>query len=301
MNKKEFGALVRALREDHLDQNANKWTRKKLSEAMSSYPGIVLDDEAIGKIERGQRKNITSQELVAFANALQLTSVEREAFFQASLGTDDIFEKNFGGQTPDQILKKLVKSLQGTRVPFFICDQFNDIVAANRAIVDLLQFTPELIQEAVHHPIGLNALRIVFDPELGFRKLVSGELWNQLAFFEIQWFRGDTLQYRNSPYFKYLLKYLLKYREFRWRWREVYWEQEDWYGHYQMYCYAHPKAGDICYGAIHSRALTPVGPLVTIMYIPHTVETSIYFESLMQNGGANIQLFPTWPDKNFDR
>ena len=31
MDKKEFGQLVRALREDHLDENLRIWTRERLS------------------------------------------------------------------------------------------------------------------------------------------------------------------------------------------------------------------------------------------------------------------------------
>ncbi len=53
MNKKEFGTLLRAVREDHLDEYAHKWTRKKLSKEMGKYPGVVLDANVIGKIELG--------------------------------------------------------------------------------------------------------------------------------------------------------------------------------------------------------------------------------------------------------
>ncbi len=197
----------------------------------------------------------------------------------------------------DSILKKLINSLQGTRVPFFICDQYNDIVAANQAVIQLLNFTPEKIQESTQHPIGFNIMRVVFDSSSGFKDLIRKEVWNDFAFFEIQWFRGDTLQYRNTPYFKYLLKHLLQLREFRWRWREVYWEQDDWYGRYRKYNYVHSQGGDMDYGAIHLRVLTPVGPLITVMYIPHTLQTSTYFDLLMENGGGDIQLFPTWPRK----
>lgn len=297
MNQNEFGALVRALREDHLDEDAHKWTRKKLSEEMSKYPGVVLNVEAIGKIERGERSYITPQELVALSNALQLTTVESQEFFYASTGTDNILSRAHDNQPSEQILKKLTGDLQGSHIPFFICDQFNDIVAANQAIIRLVQFTPEKIREAAEHPIGFNTLRIVFDPAIDYKNLIGQEVWEPLALFEIQWFRGDTLRYRNHPYFKYLLKHLLKFNEFRWRWREVYWAQEDWYGHYQVYSYDHPQGGKIRYGATHSRVLTPAGSLTKIMYIPHSQQTSAYFESIMQNSGENIQLFPTWPNK----
>lgn len=297
MNKKDFGALIRALREDHLDEYAHQWTRKTLSREMEKHQGVVLNEDTIGKIELGLRRNITPQELVSFANALQLTTIERQEFFHASIGTDAILATGKDTQLLDEILKKHINSLQGTGVPFFICDQYNDIVAANQAVIQLLNFTPEKIQEAIQHPIGFNIMRIVFDSSSGFQNLISNEIWDDLAFFEIQWFRGDTLQYRNAPYFKYLLNHLLQLREFRWRWREVYWEQDDWYGRYRKYNYIHPEGGAICYGAIHSRALTPIGPLITIMYIPHTLQTSTYFDMLMENGGGDIQLFPTWPKK----
>src|SRR6188474_3219904 len=76
MNRKDFGELLSALRQD-LD-----WTQFQLSE----YADV--DEAVISQIERGVKKFFEPDLLFCLANALQLTTRERREFFLASSGLD---------------------------------------------------------------------------------------------------------------------------------------------------------------------------------------------------------------------
>src|SRR6266498_2734333 len=77
MNRKEFGELVAALRQDL------NWTQFQLAE----YADV--DDAVISQIERGVKKFLEPQLLFQLANGFQLTTLERYEFILAASGLDE--------------------------------------------------------------------------------------------------------------------------------------------------------------------------------------------------------------------
>ena len=68
MNRKEFGQLVSALRQD-LD-----WTQFQLAEFSE------VDEAVVSQIERGVKKHFDPDLIFRLANALQFTTLERREF-----------------------------------------------------------------------------------------------------------------------------------------------------------------------------------------------------------------------------
>lgn len=298
MDKKEFGELVRALREDHLDENLHTWTREKLSEETGQGDNLPLKVDVIGKIERGERQYLAPEELVSLADALKLTTMERQAFFDASTGIER-YEIGRKQTPPEAALQKLLVDLRDIRLPFFIVDAYADAIAMNTMLLSFLNLPQSVVEQASKHPIGFNILRIIFDPDIGYRELVGRKVWDEIATYNILLFRGTTIPYRSTPYFKHLINHLRKMGNFRWRWEEIYWQEGDYTGGGLKYSFNHPDWGQVNYLAVESRVLTTVGTLTLVVYTPTDVHTSQAFAQLAAvPGNLDQQKLANWPQKS---
>ena len=76
MNRRQFGELVAALRQDL------GWTQFQLAEYAE------LDDAVVSQIERGVKKYFEPELLFQLVNAFQLTTLERREFLLAASGLD---------------------------------------------------------------------------------------------------------------------------------------------------------------------------------------------------------------------
>lgn len=166
MNNKQFGELVKALRREHLDENLQSWTRQRLSREIAKASGKQLKPDALGKIERGERQYLSSDELVSLADGLRLTSVERQSFFHAST---NINYQDIGRQqaAPEHLLSNLLADLQGIRLPFFLVDSYADAIAMNTMLAKFLKIPIDTVPKLRQQTTGFNILKIIFDPALG--------------------------------------------------------------------------------------------------------------------------------------
>lgn len=293
MNRKEFGQLVKALRQDHLDENLRIWGRDELSEE-TRKAGYHLTPEAIGKIERGERQGLSPEELLVLADALRLTSVERMKFFNASTGIENARLRrrdNSLGQSLDDILR----DYSGTLLPLFISDAYNDVVVANTPLIAFLNISQKTIEDAFKHPIGFNILRVVFDESTGFKHIVGEEAWEETVIHNIRYFRGSSLLYRTTPYFKHLITNLRRIGGFRYRWEEIYWDREDFNGGSFKYAYKHALYGDVAYMATQSEYFTSQGELFTYTYVPTDLKTLELFKDIAQSSGTDFHRLAPWP------
>ncbi len=297
MDKKEFGNLVRALREDHLDENLHTWTRERLSTETGQGGNQKLKVDVIGKIERGERQNLAPNELVSLADALKLTTMERQGFFDASTGIDR-YQIGRSQTPPESVLQKLLVDIHDIRLPFFIVDAYADAIAMNTMLLSFLNLPQSIVEKAYEHPIGFNILRIIFDPDIGYQELVGRKIWEAVATYNILLFRGNTILYRSTPYCKHLISHLRKMGNFRWRWEEIYWQEEDYTGGGLKYSFNHPDWGPVNYLAVESRILTSVGSLTLVIYTPTDAHTSQAFVELATvPGNLAQQILATWPQK----
>jgi len=294
MDRREFGALITALREDL------GWAQAQLALAADELP------PAISNIERGLRKHFEPGLLFRLANALQLTMLERRELFLAASGLD---EGEGGRAEPDgagghhfdasetvEGLQDLVGRLQ---LPAHLTDIYSDIIVANAAFFALFQLHPEQAAELAGIPGGTNAIHIIYGAGMPFRRLVAAK-WEQMALDGMQAFRRANLRYRATPYFKYLMVHFRNprvYPSFERHWRLSGSSEEDRYASVIPFEYRHVDYGWLKYLVSRSVMLTPYGELFLRQYLPADEPTAQVFFQLVQRDEQRAYRWSSWPEK----
>jgi transcriptional regulator with XRE-family HTH domain len=294
MNRKEFGELVAALRQDL------GWTQFQLAE----YAG--LDDPVISQIERGVKKHFEPELLFQLVNAFQLTTLERREFLLAASGLEQkqTVRQPSAAMATDvfnvrKVRDKMVELTGQVRLPAFLADVYGDVIAANHIILSFFSVPPEYIQEADRIPAGYSTIRFSFGKELVARSRVVDN-WDQFALYSMQTFREHSLRYRAQPYFKYLMKIFRnpnEYPLFDRYWKMVSSNEQDKEVNIDHFSYYHDEFGPIKYVSSATVSITSFGELFLIQYLPLDQGTSQVFEGLAQRAGQNVTPFALWPEK----
>ena len=190
MNRRDFGELVAALRQDlHL-------TQFQLAENSD------LDNAVISQIERGVKKYFEPELLFQLANAFQLTTLERREFLLAASGLDqkEIVRQPSAVMSTDvfnirRALDKMVELTGQVRLPAFLADVYGDVIATNNIILLFFKAPAEYIQMASQTPGGYNTTRFNFGRDLVGRNNVIDN-WDQYALNSMRSFRENSLRYR---------------------------------------------------------------------------------------------------------
>ena len=296
MNRKEFGQLLAALRQD-LD-----WTQFELSE----YADV--DEAIISQIERGVKKHFEPALLFSLANALQLTTLERREFLLAASGLDQkqIVRQPTAGMSTDvfnvrKALDKMIELTGLVRLPAFLCDVYGDVIATNRVILSFFKLPPGFVEESGQIPGGYNTARFNFGKDLVARSYVTDN-WDQYALNSMRAFRENSLRYRAQPYFKYLMKVFRNRNEyplFERYWKLVSSVEQDREANIDHFSYHHDEFGDIKYMSSSTVSITSFGELFLLQYMPLNGITSQVFEQLAQQAGQGVEKFAPWPVKTF--
>jgi transcriptional regulator with XRE-family HTH domain len=289
MNLSDFGRLVKALRHISIDDNGNRWTRETLSNA------VHLTANQLGRLERGDRKYLDNQTLQLLAESFKLTNLEHRELLSAAVGIDD--STLFGFEKPEEKLNKIIALVESLQMPAFILDVYIDFIAANAGALNLFQIAPELIDHMSYIPAGHNMLNLIYSSELGFKETV-GSQWREAADTAMLLFRKSTLRYRHTKYFQFLLKELLKNKQF----------DIDWYanhrntGHYdvsfEQFNYEHPAYGPLKYISTETMIHTAKGDLYLIIYNPTDQLTVNVFTKITSQGNTKAYRIAPWPDKD---
>lgn len=294
MNRKEFGELVAALRQDL------GWTQFQLAEYAEQ------DEAVISQIERGVKKYFEPELLFHLANALQLTSLERHEFILAASGLD---EKQIVRQPsammatdvfhPSKILRRMISLTAEIRLPAFLIDVYGDVIAANNTMLAFYNVPPEMTETAAKIPGGYNTARLNFGRDLVSRKHVIDN-WDNYALNSMRTFRENSLRYRAKPYFKYLMKSFRnpsEYPLFDRYWKMVSSTEQDKDVGLDHFCYQHDILGPLKYIASLTTAVTSFGSLFLVQNLPLDEQTYGVFDRLKFQAGAGAVRFAPWPEK----
>ena len=296
MNRKEFGQLLATLRQG-LD-----WTQFEFAEYAE------VDEAVVSQIERGVKKHFEPELLFSFANALQLTTLERREFLLAASGLDQkqIVRQPSAGMSTDvfnvrRALEKMIELTGLVRLPAFLCDVYGDVIAANHVILSFFKLPSEYVEQAGQIPGGYNTARFNFGKDLVARKYVT-DTWDQYALNSMRSFRENSLRYRAQPYFKYLMKVFRNRNEyplFERYWKMVSSVEQDREASIDHFLYHHDEFGEIKYISSSTVSITSFGELFLIQYLPLDGVTSQVFEQLAQQAGQGVMRFAPWPVKTF--
>lgn len=293
MNRKEFGELVCALRQDL------GWTQFHLA----GYAG--LDVAVISQIERGVKRFFEPELLFCLANAFQLTTVERHEFIFAASGLDEnqvVRQRSAVTATDDaeQILEKMVTLTGQIRLPAFLGDVYADVIAANNMMLAFYDVPPAMIETAASLPGGYNTVRLNFGRDLVGRKRISDH-WDAYALNSMRSFRENSLRYRAKPYFKYLMQAFrnpAEYPLFDRYWKLVSSTEQDKDANLDQFAYHHHQYGALNYIASVTSAYTSFGNLFLIQNLPLDEHTENVFSQLKEQAGLGVIRFAPWPEKS---
>ena len=297
MNSEEFGKLVRALREELINKNGTKWTQVQLA----ANSGLSLN--IIRNVENGRKASVTRDELVALANAFKLNSAERKEFFTcASAPEPEDFASSATVENVQKQLDELIALYQKVRLPFYIIDNYYDVICANQSAIMVFDLR-EVHRETTGENIGdFNHLWGVFDKSLGYRKLM-GEAYERHAKYHLRMFREKSLSVRHKPYYKALLEYFRRFPDFRFHSNEftyLYETGEHFGGHFH-YRYRYPphiyNGINVEFNSTETRVITPFGSLYVIIYVPCSKTTEQFFSMLADDNGCTVHRLAPWPNK----
>ena len=294
MNRKDFGELVAALRQDL------GWTQSQLAE----YSG--QDDPVISQIERGVKKYFEPDLLFCLANAFQLTTLERREFIFAASGLD---EKQIVRQPSEaiatdvfdarKILERLIGLTGQLRLPCYVSDVFSDVIAANYMMLAFYDVSDSSFERAASIPAGFNTTRINFGRDSLSRAQVADN-WEGYALYAMRAFREVSLRYRAWPYFKYLMKMFRnpsEYPFFDRYWKLVSSTEQDKDVDQDHFSYVHNKFGPIKYITSTTTAITSFGNLFLVKNLPLDEHTEQVFAELKSQAGLGVVRFASWPEK----
>jgi len=294
MNRKQFGELVAALRQDL------GWTQFQLSEYAE------LDDAVVSQIERGVKKHFEPELLFQLGNAFQLTTLERREFLLAASGLEQkqIVRQPSAAMSTDvfnvrRMLDKMIELTGDVRLPAFLGDVYGDVIAANNIILSFFKLPPEFVEQADQIPAGYSTVRFNFSKDLVARSHVVDN-WEQYALDSMRTFRENSLRYRAQPYFKYLMKIFRNQNEyplFERYWKMVSSNQQDKEAATDHFSYRHDEFGPIEYISSSTVSITSFGELFLVNYLPLDESTSQVFEQLARQAGQGVTTFAPWPEK----
>lgn len=296
MNRKEFGKLIAALRKEQFDEEGNRLTQAGLAARAAEQDKYTpLNEIIIGKIERGERAMLDEETLLALADALSLMVGERRVFFLAATGldADQIYPTP---QESQAVLQTALEMLGDIQLPALLLDTYLDIIGVNTAVLQLYNTTPALVNEVISAGRSINLLDVVFSPNFApSRQHLSREQWHDFATGNVMYFRRLTLPFRMTPYFQKLLKRLRRYREFRYFWEQVFYEERHFFVGGTSWQAASQESGRLHFLTAPLVTRTPYGNLELLTHIPRSPTTAAAFQQFAANN-QSLQLAP-WPDK----
>lgn len=276
------------MRKSSLNEQGKPWNREALGQA------VHLTEDQLGRLERGDRKYIDKQTLTLLVDSFNLTSQERKEFYYAAVGLQD--KEIFNQEEPETQLKNLMESLEKLHLPALIVDVYLDIVATNKAMLDLYQITPDLIEAHREKAAGFNQLYTLYSSRLNLKKLI-GPAWKEASLISILEFRRSSLRYRHTNYFKYLLNKLLKIKDFKRDWQASHRYKDYCDTAYANFTYKHCFFGLLDYTVTITKINTMAGELNLILHNPTDPGTLSAFEELANYGGTNVLKLAPWPEK----
>jgi transcriptional regulator with XRE-family HTH domain len=296
MKYEDFGRIVASLREDL------GFSQYKLAE-LAGIPPHVLS-----LLERGKKGNLSPELLVALANALLLSTVERREFMLASTGVDtadlvrpDEPHSSSNAANPEKILEKLQEIGSQFLAPAFVIDQYYDFVMVNKSMLALFKVEQPLIDYLGSIPRGFNSIHLTFGNGLLAQSQMDWN-WDDYAYHTMRGFRRSCLRFRNHPYLKYLLNAFRnpeEYPFFNRFWNMVASNQEDAEADWDFLEYKDKAFGHLKYMAIVTEIFTAFGNLQLIKYSPLNENTDHLFRDMAKTHGTQMLRFASWPEKDY--
>lgn len=280
MNRKQFGELISVLRRELFDEYGERWTQTQLARETG------LSKILISTIERGQKVHLEKELLMNLADALQLTSGERKAFFAEASGIDSVLHHRKNTDT-QKALEAGIDTLRQICVPALVISDTAEILAMNYLFSTLSFFPLEDMPKLPESPTRTNLLRFLYGSEYQHLREMMGESWHSISYELMMFFRCNSFHRRATPEFREILASLRKQPRFRQVWDTIQVHEID-YKNQSIFCQIeHPAHGTLRFGTALQQLLEDDGLHIYTMLpmTPHSLETCA---TVLEQQGLNV-------------
>lgn len=290
MDRKEFGKLIAALREEHIDFSArgvSVWTQAKLAQAAN------LPEKTIAQLEQGRKMNLDAYTLTQIARALKLTAGEQVRLFSAAAEVDTEPHQSLQNRA-EGTWRNILRMMGEIRLPAYLFDPYVNVLASNSLALTLLNVPEAMLATATTKVSGFNLMRYVFAPESPLRRLLGAD-WQKRITSNVIDFRASTLKYRHTRRFKIILAELSTYPSFRETWFDTQIFGEELIQEWTHYEYIHPEYGEVNFISHIHTTPTSRGTLHLTTLLPRTKATTDAYEEIIRRQGMSVRCFIDWP------
>ena len=291
MNRENFGKLIVTLRQERIDYDTGQpWSRRTLA----TETGISYD--VLGNLETGRKTNLQQDDLIALANAFQLSTGERREFFSAANGIDTkhlVAEQN----SPEVVLEHCREVLETIRSPAILVDPFFDLLAVNMAAVYLFSLQDSDYLDWRNQPYPHNILTYLLDPTIGNPGRLIGRNYREFLTRNVMNYRIRSLPHRHKPYFKaQIARFQKSYPIFQSLWAETQQMDEDIFLGLP-YTVTTKNWGVLRIMGSLLAFPTEFGNLEIIIEHPADDHTSTVLPNLIKTAGHGFIKLYNWPEK----
>lgn len=210
MIKHDFGAYIKALRLQRLFFDEHNFQRQWTQQHLADQAGLSV--RQIARIEQNEVVKLEPL-LDQLATAFQLSAAEKVEFY-AQAGY--VYAHEADPLPPEQI-EHLLSQLH---YPALARTPVWDIVAFNEYHRVLWGYTPQQLTLLDSGDLGPNLLRVLFDPDFGFRDLMGTEAeWHSRMGQNILSFRQVSFPYVATSRYRQIIRIMRqRYRDFSILW-----------------------------------------------------------------------------------
>ncbi len=291
MDRREFGLLIKAMRYEAFRQQGNRWTQAKLARRVNATTKVISN------LERGIKVNLEPKLLLRLADAFRLTSRERTVFFECASGLR-LENVPRPGHTAEEILLSVLNLLRQYRLPAFVVDDYDNVVAANGIILHLFSDGWGLMDDAPQQPGGFNVMRVVFSAHSPLGKNISEDRESFLL-QTVYFFRFVTLRCRATRAYQDMMEVFFAAPEmslFRQVYLRSFQQKEDFLFEDGLTSVMLPNRPSLRFSSPPQHSIsTPYGMLYVIAYLPADLTTLDYFTELAHASTGTARPLAPWP------
>ena len=206
--RREFGARVRTLRK------LAGLNRDELAERTQ------IPFKTIGDIERGEKVLLDVEWVInPLADFFKLAGVTREEFYAAAGLRLDVLQPEDNQDYWSELLTHFYKS---TNLPALVTDPLYNFHSSNSYLNAIYGFDPNEVGTRWATGAGFNMIRLLFDPESGFRSMFGTPAqWRQAVIGNTYSFRVSAISRVGTPALEHLLSELEQLPDFTEIWNYV--------------------------------------------------------------------------------
>lgn len=267
MDHKEFGQLIKALRE----QVRVPFGGMPTQEAFAELCGIA--PRTFGRIERGEKINLTHSLLVKIAQGLQLTPSQQQLFT-----TLPFIQSSPPHESPNVVRERMLQAARHVRLPAIVYDNLFRIAGVNSRWLGLHNVDSGFFDSKTWKYTRTSLLRLICESKSPFLDVVKKKNAVALQKAAIEAFRVQSLPHFHTDILQCMLHELSRLPNFIAAWQQA--ELIETVKFPVEFRYFHSTFGEIAYTTTTTHERLKNDLLILAVLLPQDEPTAQIFDEL---------------------